>query len=121
MLDPEVDDEGEIFLKLPRVDYRASITGIVQILILVFGGIGLWVHQSDQISSLTDDVQRVEASISTLPTQSAEIAELQAHATQTDSAISLINSQIRDILADTIKNTADIENIKEASQTHLRK
>lgn len=121
-MDPILEeDEGGATLQLPKIDYRVSITGIAQIVLLLVGGIGLWVHQSDQITALSNDIQRVESSIATLPTQSAEISQMQAHATQTDSAISLINSQIRDILADTIKNTADIENIKEASQTRLRK
>lgn len=121
MLEPEIDDEGESVLQLPRLDYKITVGALIQMVVLITGLIVLGVHQSDELSVVTGQVHDLQTSIATLPTQSAEISQMQAHATQTDSAISLINSQIRDILADTIKNTADIENIKEASQTHLRK
>ena len=121
-MDPILEeDEGGATLQLPRLDYKITVGALIQMVVLITGLIVLGVHQSDQLGVVTGQVHDLQASIAALPTQTAEINQLQAHATQTDSAISLINSQIRDILSDTIKNTADIENIKEASQTHLRK
>lgn len=119
-MDDISDEESEPLVKFPTVENRITSGAILQIVIIVSGFVIGGIHVSDKLDETSKQVQNIELTVSAIPREAAEISSLQSHANQTDAALTLINSQIHNIFADTIKNTADIENIKQASQYRLK-
>lgn len=75
---------------------------------------------NDLRSDMTAQLTAIQSQISSLPTEAAAINVLQQHAGQTDQAIGVINSEIRDLTTQAIQNKAEIDNIERASSIPLK-
>lgn len=123
----EDEPQPETDVKLPQFLPQFTFGNAIQLIILIVGGTFFFASLGSQIHDVqlgldqtNHTVADIRTEVTNLPTETAQIVVLQQHAAQTDTAISTINAEIRELTNEAIQNKADIENIERASSMQLR-